>query len=125
MSNRPVTLTVAAAVLALEGLTALVWGVYVGYEIVIGKAEDVPSALALAGFCVAVGAGFGWVALAVLRALRWSRGPAVVAQIFLIPLAVNLIQAEQYGWGIPLVAAAAIALVTLLAPQSTRALMDE
>ncbi|WP_204046099.1 hypothetical protein [Acrocarpospora phusangensis] len=119
------TLTVAAAVLALEGLTALVLGGYVGYEIVIGAAEDVPSALALAGIGVAVGAGFGWVARAVLHAMRWSRGPAVVAQIFLVPLAITLIQAGQYIWGVPLVAAAAITLVTLLAPQSTHALMDE
>ncbi|WP_246239397.1 hypothetical protein [Acrocarpospora corrugata] len=119
------TLTVAAAVLALQGLTALVLGGYVLYEIVIGQGEDIGSAFALAGFAFAVAAGFGWVALGTLRVLRWSRGPAVVAQIFALPLAVTLIQSQQYLWGVPLVVAAAVALVTLLAPPSTKALTDD
>lgn len=57
--------------------------------------------------------------------LRWSRGPSVVTQIFALPVAITLIQSAQYGFGVPLVVAAVAALVALLAPASTHALMGE
>ncbi|WP_062357952.1 hypothetical protein [Herbidospora yilanensis] len=125
MQNRPFTILVAAAVVALEGLAALVMGGWVAYETLIGKAGDVMSSLVLAGFALAVGAGLVWVAWGILQLMRWSRGPAVVTQIFAVPLAISLIQAGQLAWGVPLIAAAAVILVTLLAPPSTHALMGD
>ncbi len=124
-ANRPATLLVAAVVLAAEGLTALALGGYVGVETALGAAHDVMSSVVVAAFGICVGLGLGWVAWGLRGAQRWSRGPAVVTQIFALPLAVTLIQSAQYAWGVPLVAAAAIALVTLLAPQSTKALMGD
>jgi hypothetical protein len=123
--SRPTTLTVAAVVLAAEGLLALILGVYAAVESLIGAATDLSSGLVVAGFGVLVGAGLLWVAWGVLQALRWSRGPAVVTQIFALPVAFGLIGSDQYGFGVPVVAAAVIVLVTILAPQSTRALMGE
>lgn len=125
MQNRPITLIVAAAVLGLEALACLVLGGYVGVETLMGNANDVGSSWIVAGFGVAVAAGLGWVAWGALTVQRWSRGPAVVTQIFAIPTAITLINADQLGWGIPVIAAAVVVLVTLLAPQSTTALMGE
>ncbi|MGW5266468.1 hypothetical protein ACWEQG_36295 [Microbispora sp. NPDC004025] len=123
--GRPGTLTVATAVLAAEGLLALVLGGYVGVETVVGEPTDVITSIAVAGFGVLGGAALLWVARGLWLVLRWSRGPAVVTQIFALPVAISLIQSAQYAFGVPLIAAAAVALVTLLAPASTRALMGE
>lgn len=125
MSNRPFTLVVAAALLALEGLTALALGGWVGYETLLGEAGDVMSSLVLAAFGLAVGAGLLWVAWGIVQVLRWSRGPAVVTQIFAVPVAITLIQSGQLGWGVPLIVTAAVILVTLLAPASTHALTHD
>lgn len=125
VSNRPFTLVVAAALLALEGLTALALGGWVGYETLLGEAGDVMSSLVLAAFGLAVGAGLLWVAWGIVQVLRWSRGPAVVTQIFAVPVAITLIQSGQLGWGVPLIVTAAVILVTLLAPASTHALTHD
>ncbi|MEV7808339.1 hypothetical protein AB0O28_35855 [Microbispora sp. NPDC088329] len=124
-AGRPATLTVAAAVLAAEGLLALVMGGFVGVETVIGQPTDLVTSIAVAGFGVLGGALLLWVAWGLWQVLRWSRGPAVVTQIFALPVAISLIQSAQYAFGVPLVAAAVVALVALLAPASTHALMGE
>ena len=124
-AGRPGTLTVAAAVLAAEGLLALVLGGYVGVETVIGDPTDLITSIAVAGFGVLGGVALLWVARGLWLVLRWSRGPAVVTQIFALPVAISLIQSAQYAYGVPLVAAAVVALVMLLTPTSTHALMGE
>ncbi|ETK32002.1 hypothetical protein [Microbispora sp. ATCC PTA-5024] len=124
-AGRPATLVVAAAVVAAEGLLALALGGYVAVETVAGKPADLVSSIAVAGFGVLAGAGLLWVAWGLWQVLRWSRGPSVVAQIFALPVAITLIQSGQYGYGVPLVAGAVVALVALLAPPSTQALVGE
>ncbi|MFF4775008.1 hypothetical protein [Microtetraspora fusca] len=125
MSSRPLTLTVASAAVAVEGLAALILGGYVAVETLIGQPSDVVTSIFVAAFGILVGLGLLWVAWGVLQVLRWSRGPGVIAQIFALPVAITLIQSQQYAYGVPLVLAVAIALVTLLAPPSTKALMGE
>jgi hypothetical protein len=125
MFNRPVTLTVAAAVLVLEGLTAVVLGGYAGVETIVGSPADMGSSIAVSAFGVVIGAALVWVAWGVLRAARWSRAPGVVTQIFTLPVAVSLVQSGQYVPGILLIVAALAALVMLLAPATTRAMIDE
>ncbi|WP_311932463.1 hypothetical protein [Microbispora sp. H11081] len=124
-AGRPGTLTVAAAVLAAEGLLALALGGYVAVETVIGEPTDLITSIAVAGFGVVGGVALLWVAWGLWLVLRWSRGPAVVTQIFALPVAISLIQSAQYAYGVPLVAAAVVALVMLLTPASTHALMGE
>lgn len=125
MFNRPVTLTVAAAVLVLEGLTAIVLGGYAGVETIVGSPADMGSSIAVSAFGVVIGAALVWVAWGVLRAARWSRAPGVVTQIFTLPVAVSLVQSGQYVPGILLIVAALAALVMLLAPATTHAMIDE
>jgi hypothetical protein len=124
-ARRPATLAVAAAVLAAEGVFALVLGGYVAVETLVGRPADLTSALVIAAFGVLLGLALLWVAWGVWQALRWSRGPGVVTQIFIVPVAISLIGAGQYLYGVPLVVLAAVALVALLAPPSTHALMGE
>ncbi|MEU0566337.1 hypothetical protein ABZ297_13195 [Nonomuraea sp. NPDC005983] len=126
MSQRPLTLIIAAAVVALEGLVALGLGLYVAVETLLGKPENLTSALAEAAFGVLIGAGLLWVAGGGLfRVERWGRSPGVLAQIFMIPVAITLIQSDKPLIGIPLIVVALVGLGTLLAPPTTTALYGD
>jgi hypothetical protein len=125
MLNRPVTLTVAAVVLALEGVTAIVLGGYAGVETVAGSPTDVSSSIAVSAFGLIIGAALFWVAWGVLQAARWSRAPGVVTQIFALPVAVSLVQSGQYVPGVLLIVFALTGLVALLAPATTRAMISD
>ncbi|MEV0423996.1 hypothetical protein [Streptosporangium canum] len=119
------TLTVAAAVLGLEGLTTLVLGGYVGVETVIGRPSDVLSSLFVAGFGILVGAVLLWVGWGMLRTERWTRSLGVLAQIFATVIGITLIQSDQQTIGVPLIAVAVIGLVALLSPPTTHALYGD
>lgn len=119
------TLTVAAAVMALEGLTALLLGGYVAVETVIGRPSDLMSSIGVASFGILLGAALLWVGWGMLRSERWTRSPGVLAQIFCVPISVTLIQSDQQAIGIPLIAVAVIGLVALLSPPTTEALYGD
>ncbi|GGP00238.1 hypothetical protein LDL08_03905 [Nonomuraea glycinis] len=126
MSKRPWSLITAALVVALEGLVASGLGIYVLVETVRGGADDLTAALAEAAFGLLIGAGLLWVAWGgLLAAERWGRAPSVLTQIFMIPVAVTLIQSDQPLIGIPLIVVALIGLGTLLAPPTTHALYGD
>ncbi|MFD0884256.1 hypothetical protein ACFQ08_06790 [Streptosporangium algeriense] len=124
-NQRPFTLTVAAAVMALEGVVTVLLGGYVGVETVIGQPSDVVSSAFVAGFGILLGAGLLWVGLGMLRTERWARSPGVLAQIFAVVVGVTLIQSDQRTIGIPLITVAVIGLVALLSPPTTQALYGE
>ncbi|MEV0585802.1 hypothetical protein [Nonomuraea sp. NPDC050310] len=123
--KRPVSLVVAAVVVALEGLVALALGGVLAVRTMLGEAEAVTTALAEAVFGLGIGAGLIWVAWGgLLRAERWGRAPGVLTQIFLIPVGIT-VWTEQPTIGAPIVALAVAGLVALLAPPTTQALYGE
>ncbi|MFC4012368.1 hypothetical protein ACFOY2_34395 [Nonomuraea purpurea] len=126
MNRRPLTLLIAAAVVALEGLVALGLGVFVAVETLTGRPDDMTSAAAEAVFGLLIGAGLLWVAWGgLIKMERWGRSPAVLAQIFMLPIAVTLIQSDQPQLGIPVIVAALAGFATLLAPPTTHALYGD
>ncbi|MEV4174412.1 hypothetical protein [Nonomuraea sp. NPDC049709] len=126
MNGRPLTLLVAAAVVALEGLIALGLGVFVVVETLTGTPDDLTTALAEAVFGLLIGAGLLWVAWGGLfRMERWGRAPAVLTQIFMLPVGGTLVTSDQPQLGIPLIVVALAGLVTLLAPPTTHALYGD
>ncbi|WP_433434012.1 hypothetical protein [Nonomuraea sp. CA-141351] len=126
MSSRPVTLVIAAAIVALEGLAALGLGIYVGVETLVSTPDNLTTALAESAFGLLIGAGLLWVAWGGLfRMERWGRSPGVLAQIFVVPVSVTLIESGQPQLGIPLIVIAVAGLATLLAPPTTHALYGD
>lgn len=119
------SLTVAAGVVAIEGITVLGLGGYAVVHTVIGAPVDVMSSIIVAVAGIAVGAGLLWVARGLHTAQRWSRTPGVVTQIFLIPIAVTFLQSGRPAMGVPLIVAALVALAALLAPPTTKALYGD
>lgn len=126
MNPRPVTLLIAAVVVALEGLVALGLGIYVGVESLTGRPDNLTTAIAESAFGVLIGAGLLWVAWGGLfKAERWGRAPGVLTQIFMLPVAVTLMESGLPVIGIPLIVVALAGLVALLAPPTTHALYGE
>ncbi|WP_043624304.1 hypothetical protein [Nonomuraea candida] len=126
MNGRPLTLLIAASVVALEGLIALGLGVFVAVETLTGRPDDLTTALAEAVFGLLIGAGLLWVAGGgLLRKERWGRAPGVLTQIFMLPVGGTLITSGQAQLGLPLIVVALAGLVTLLAPPTTHALYGD
>jgi hypothetical protein len=115
-SGRPPTIVVAAVLLAAEALIALTYAV-----LEIGQIHQ---SRAVVGVGVTIlMALFGLVLLLVARGVflgrRWSRGPAVVTQLILLPVAWSFVGGST-TWVTVLLAVMAIAvLVGLLHPRST------
>lgn len=99
-------------------------GLFVGVEAAVARSASLTSAIALAVFALAVGAGLVAVARGLYQLRRWGRTPAVLTQVFGFIIAVYLIQGGQYAYGIPIIAATLAGAFTLFAPPTTQALTD-
>ena len=114
--QRPLTIVVAAVLLALEGLVGL------GYAgIAVGQ---IRMSRAVVGVGVAIlMAAFGLLLLVVARGVflgrRWSRGPAVVAQLILLPIAWSFRGGVTTWVSLTLAALAIAVLIGLLHPRPT------
>ena len=116
LGPRPLTLVVAAALLAVEGLAGL------GYAVLeLGQIRMTRAAVGV-GVAILM-ACFGLVLLLVARGVflgkRWSRAPAVVMQLILLPLAWSFKGGSTTWVAVVLAVVAITALVGLLHPRST------
>lgn len=121
---RPLRLTAAAVLAALEGLALLVGGAFILVLGVTGDPDDRQQAVT-GGVTLIVLALLPLLAARGLLGRRsWSRGPAVITQIMALPVAYNLLQADSMAipGGIVLGVVAIAALVLLVNQETTRAL---
>ncbi len=116
LGRRPVTIVIAAVSLALEGLLGLGYaGVALGQVRMSRAAVGVGVAILMAGF----GLLLLLVARGVFLGRRWSRGPAVVAQLILLPIAWSFRGGGTTWISVTLAALAIAVLVGVLHPRST------
>jgi hypothetical protein len=125
VSTRPITLSAAGAIEAVEGAAVLAVGLFVGIEAIIGSPNDLAGAVVLGLMAVAAGIGIIAVGRGLWQARRWARAPALLTQIFAVIAAISMIQSRRQVLGVVLIALALAGAVTLLSPPSTRALDDE
>ena len=69
-----------------------------------------------------VAVGVAWITSGLIRFRPWSRTPAVMIQLLAAVIALWLLEAHRYGWGIPPLVLAIAGLAGLFAPSSLRAL---
>ena len=89
---------------------------------VSGDAWTTSNAIAFIALEGLVAAAVAWVAWGIARVRPWSRTPAVMTQVFTILIALWLLEAHRWGWGLPALLLAVAALAGLFAPTSLRAL---
>jgi hypothetical protein len=125
VSTRPMTLSTAAAVEALEGAAVLAAGLYVGVEAIIGRPHDMASAVALALMAILAGVCVILVGRGLWQVRRWGRAPALLTQVFAVIAAVSMIQSRRHVVGAIIIAIAVAGAAALLSPPSTKALLEE
>jgi hypothetical protein len=113
---------VATAVLAVETAGLGVAGVLTAVDAAAGRSSQASSGIALTIFTFIVVAGLALITSGVARLRPWSRTPAVMTQVLTGVVAVYLLQAHRYDWGIPALLVAIAGLAGLLAPASLSAL---
>jgi hypothetical protein len=115
-------LRVAAAAQAAEAAGLCVAVVFNLVDWASGQAWTTGNAVGLSAVELIVAAGVAWIAVGLARVRPWSRTPAVLTQVFTILIAVWLLEAHRYGWGLPVLLLAVAGLAGLFAPASLRAL---
>ena len=115
-------LRVAAAALAAEAVGLCVAVVFNAIDSASGNSWTTSNAIAFIVMEILVAIGIAWLASGVARVRPWSRTPAVLAQLLTAVIAISLLQADRYAWGIPALLLAIAGLAGLFAPSSLRAL---
>jgi hypothetical protein len=91
-------------------------------DLVSGNTWTASNAIGLIMVEAVVAAGVAWIAAGIARRRPWSRTPAVMTQVFTVMIAVWLLEAHRYAWGVPALLLAIAGLAGLLTPSSLRAL---
>jgi len=112
----------AAVIQAVEAAGVLLASVLAGVDASSGRSYHVNSGIALTIIGLATAVALGWVAAGLARARAWSRTPALLTQLFVGIVGIYLLEAPRYAWGIPALVLALAGFVTVLWPQSIRAL---
>jgi uncharacterized membrane protein YagU involved in acid resistance len=115
-------LSVATAAVALEAIGLCVAVASNAIDDVNGRTATQSNAIGFMLFEFVFAVGVALIAWGVHRVQPWSRTPAVIVQVFTAMIAIWLLQAHRYDWGLPALLLALAGLAGLLAPASLRAL---
>jgi hypothetical protein len=115
-------LKVAVAAQAAEAAGLCVAIVFNVIDSVSGRSWTASNAIGFIAFEVIVAIGVAWIASGVARVRPWSRTPAVMTQLFTVFIAIWLLDAHRYAWGVPALIMAIAGFAGLFAPTSLRAL---
>jgi hypothetical protein len=124
-AGRPPMLLLAAAVQAVEAAGLFLAAVLAAVDASSGRSSSASSGMALTVLAFLAAAILAWVASGIARAKPWSRTPAVLTQVTGGAVAVFLLQAQRFDWGVPAIALAVAGLAGLLTPASFRALIRD
>jgi len=118
--TRPPQLTAAAALVALEALVALGFGIAeIGQVRLFRAVVGVGVALFMVGFALVLGAA----ARGLLHLRRWARGPIVAVQLIMLPVGWSFRGGQTTEVAVAMVVVALATLVLVLHPRSTAALV--
>jgi hypothetical protein len=112
----PRLLSLTAALVGLQGLGLVAVTVFLVVEIVVATTTSYATAIAITVCAALAAAALLAVARALLAGRRWGRAPAVITQLFLVPVAISMLQGERWYVGAPLIAWAVAVLVLLFTP---------
>lgn len=122
--SRPIAIKIVAAAVVLEALTLLGGAALYGY----GLATQTPLSMAGSIFLLVLMLVFGLWLLVVghflFRGYRWTRAAALVWQVFVVVVAISMIQGGQLLLGPVLLLAAGASFVLLLTKPVTAFLVN-
>jgi hypothetical protein len=120
----PTAVRVAAGLLALEGAALVVLGLVYGALSAAGEPESLAGAELAAGFAVVAGLLLLVVARAVSRLRGWSRSPALVTQVLMLPVGYGLAQGRVWAAAVPVLGLAVAVLYAFATAPAREAFRD-
>ena len=120
-ASAPVLL-IAAAALAAEAVGLGVAVILNAIDSASGNSWTTSNAIAFIVMEIIVAIGVAVLASGVTRGRPWSRTPALMTQLLTAAIAIWLLEAHRYAWGVPALLLALAGFAGLLAPSSFRAL---
>jgi hypothetical protein len=123
--GRPITITAATVVVAVQAVGVFLAAVLAGIAAIEGKSYQNASGIAITAIGVATALALGYVAFGLANTRRWSRTPALLTQLFTGIIGIYLVQGQRYDWGVPALALCLAGFALLLVPPSIRALTDQ
>jgi uncharacterized membrane protein (DUF2068 family) len=118
---RPLSLQVAAALMAIEAVGLASFGLVEGVRALVGHPHDRGTALLLGVVILIYAAGVMTAALGLWRVRRWAQTPTYLVQFFSFVIGIGQLHTLP-GIGIPLVLVAVAILVAVSLPDSRAAL---
>lgn len=118
------TLRACTGLVALQAVGLAGLAVFYLVELVVATSDDRVRALVTAVLAVAAAAGLGLVARGLARRRRWSRAPALVTNLLVLPVAFDLTRGDRAYVGVPLALWALAVLVLLVLPATDAALEE-
>jgi hypothetical protein len=120
--SRPPMLLVAAVVLAAEALALLAYTVITVIAVATDQAYQVSNGVAQIIMQLIMLTGLALLTSGVAKLRPWTRTPSVMVQILIGFVAIVLLQAHRFDWGVPTLLLAVAGLAGLLTPASLKAL---
>jgi hypothetical protein len=118
----PRTVLALAAIEAIEAAGVLLAAVIAGLDTGSGRSYHLASGIAITVIGVGTALLLGLVARGLRAGRRWTRTPALLTQLFTGIVAIYLLQAPRYDWGIPALVLALAGFAMLFAPASMQLL---
>jgi len=122
--TRSSTLPLAALIVAVQGLAVLTLGFALLVNSVVGNPDSLVGAIFIGVLAAMGGAGLLLCAWGLRRRRRWSRSPALVWQLLMIPVGWYQVQGGLRWLGLSLVGVSALGALLLLVPATTQELQD-
>lgn len=123
-ATRPTSVKVVAALVFIEALAVLGYGInYLGHLTEPG-ALNMGGRIFMVLLCLAGALWQGWVAFSFYKGRAWTRAAIVAWQLFQVILATTYFQTALVGLAVVAFFVAAAALLLLFAPQTTAFLGD-
>ena len=117
--SRP--LVVVAALVALQGVAVVLIAAFLLVELVAERPRSVGAAVGVLALAALGGCGLLVVARGLVAARRWSRSPAVVTQLIVVPVALAAAR-EAPLVGVPMLVWGGAVIVLLFVPSVSHAL---
>ena len=114
----------AALIVAVQGLAILTLAFALLVSSVVGSPDSLVGAIFIGVLAAMGGAGLLLCAWGLRHRRRWSRSPALVWQLLMIPVGWYQVQGGMRWLGVSLVAVSAVGLLLLVVPATTEALQD-
>jgi hypothetical protein len=118
------TLSLTALIVAVQGLAMLALGFGLVIQSVVGNPDSRTAAMLIGVLSLLGGAGLVLCSWGLRRGRRWSRAPALVWLLLMVPVGWYQVQGSLRWLGIPLMAVSGLGALLLLVPASTEALHD-